>query len=137
MSQPSPYSDEARVERAQQPPEPARPYDASTLAQFRARRANLVHNLSGPISRLLATVDAVEAERDKARALAEQFMDEASTARVNMFQAEQEARQAEAERDALRAAITRYLKARDAARPADEQAARDEIERLLGSEGGR
>ena len=280
MSQPSPYSDEARVERAQQP-DAARPYDASTLAQLRARRGNLVYDLTGPIARFLATVDQAEAERDKARALMEQFMDEASTARLDLSRAERESagyRQfiddarlklgaalgcnleyeqpdwpaiedkirglrarllhAEAERDewrdragdlgrrlaqaelnvsrladtvirreaerdkaraqvehlrdriaamtpvdgfvgrlaqflgqhrrgmspselrvlarvspvlgeilahhraaqhgdALRAAITRYLAARDAARPADEQAARDEIDRLLGSEGGR
>ena len=165
MSQPSPYSDEARVERAQQP-EPARPYDAATLAQFRARRGNLVYDLTGPIARFMATVDAVEAERDKARALMERFMDEASTARLDLSRAERESagyRQfiddarlkmgaalgcnleheqpdwpaIEDKIRGLRAAITRYLAARDAARPADEQAARDEIERLLGSEGGQ
>lgn len=83
-------SDEARVEQAGEALEAARPYDSSTLAQFRARRSNLVYNLYGPIARFMATVDAMEAERDKARALAERFLDEASTARLSLSQAERE-----------------------------------------------
>lgn len=59
--------EEARVERARQPPEPAKPYGDDDLAFFRERARQRIFSLSGPPARLLATINLREAERDELR----------------------------------------------------------------------
>lgn len=82
----SPASDEARVARARQPPEPAKPYGDDDLAFFRERARQRLFSLSGPPARLLATIDLREAERDQALASLK-VSDEGRTAAIRMMDA--------------------------------------------------